>query len=73
MSRDTPIEKIRVNTGLKLSFTSPSIEELASSFQVRTDGHQSRIRVQSRFHVSCPQLRVGSSLIHLCKKPKMIL
>jgi len=39
MSCDIPIEKIHVNTGFKLSFTSPSIEELASSF--RTDGHQS--------------------------------
>jgi len=28
MSRDIPIEKIRVNTGFKLRFTSPSIEEL---------------------------------------------
>ena len=41
MSRDIPIEKIRSNTEFKLRFTSPSIEELASSF--RTDGHQSRI------------------------------
>ena len=39
MSRDVPIEKIRSNTEFKLRFTSPSIEELASSF--RTDGHQS--------------------------------
>jgi len=39
-SRDVPIEKIGANTEFKLSFTSPSIEELASSF--RTDGHQSR-------------------------------
>ena len=38
-SRDVPIEKIGANTEFKLSFTSPSIEELASSF--RTDGHQS--------------------------------
>jgi hypothetical protein len=38
-SRDVPIEKISTNTKFKLSFTSPSIEELASSF--RTDGHQS--------------------------------
>jgi len=33
------IEKIGANTEFKLSFTSPSIEELASSF--RTDGHRS--------------------------------
>ena len=39
-SRDVPIEKIGANTEFKLSFTSPSIEELASSF--RTDGHQSK-------------------------------
>jgi hypothetical protein len=39
MSHDVLIEKIGANTELKLSFTSPSIEELALSF--RTDGHQS--------------------------------
>jgi hypothetical protein len=38
-SRDILVEKISANTEFKLSFTSPSIEELASSF--RTDGHQS--------------------------------
>ena len=38
-SRDVLIEKISANTEFKLSFTSPSIEELASSF--RTDSHQS--------------------------------
>jgi hypothetical protein len=38
-SRDVLIEKIGANTGFKLSFTSPSIKELASSF--RMDGHQS--------------------------------
>jgi len=31
-SRDVPIEKIGANTEFKLSFTIPSIEELASSF-----------------------------------------
>ena len=31
-SRDVPIEKIGANTEFKLSFTSPSIEELASFF-----------------------------------------
>ena len=30
--RNVPIEKIRVNMEFKLSFTSPSIEELASFF-----------------------------------------
>jgi len=38
-SCDVPIAKIGANTEFKLSFTSPSIKELASSF--RTDGHQS--------------------------------
>jgi len=38
-SCDILVEKISANTEFKLSFTSPSIEELASSY--RTDGHQS--------------------------------
>ena len=33
MSRDILIEKIRSNTEFKLRFTSPSIEELASSLK----------------------------------------
>jgi len=45
MSCDIPIEKIHVNTGFKLSFTSPSIKELAWSF--RTDGHQSNLSGKS--------------------------
>jgi len=45
-SRDVPIEKIGANTEFKLSFTSPSIEELASSF--RTDGHQSSTLILMR-------------------------
>ena len=39
MSHDILIEKIHINTGFKLSFTSPSIKELAASF--RMDSHQS--------------------------------
>jgi len=39
-SHDIPIEKISANTEFKLSFISPSIKKLASSF--RTDSHQSR-------------------------------
>ena len=40
MSHGIPIEKISANTEFKVSFTSPSIEELASSF--RMDSHQSK-------------------------------
>jgi len=39
MSCDVLIEKISTNTEFKLSFTSPSIKELALSF--RMDNHQS--------------------------------
>jgi len=33
MSHDDPIEKIHINTGFKLSFTSPSIKDLVLSLE----------------------------------------